>query len=82
MSESAFLQIPVKKTTAVDFVSPLSKHIKNTFSEDVLNENKETLSELNQLRGNSVVRMVDKHETSLEVLQRYVKIFFEILKFI
>ena len=66
-----FLQIPVKKTTSVDFVAPLSKHIRNTFSEEVLNENKETLSELNQLRNNAVVRMVDKHETSLEGLQRY-----------
>lgn len=69
-ASSSFISIPVKKTTAVDFIGPLSKHIKNTFSEDVLNENKETLSELNQLRGNAVVRMVDKHETSLEVLQR------------
>ena len=67
---NSYLQVPLKKTQAVDFVKPLSNHIKNTFSADILNENKDMLAELNQLRGNAVVKTSDKHETSLEVLQR------------
>lgn len=67
---SSFIQTPVKKTQAVDFVKPLSNYIKNTFSGEVLNENKDTLVELNQLRGNAVVRSLDKHESSLDVIQR------------
>lgn len=68
---NSFLQVPLKKTQSVDFVKPLSSYIKNTFSAEVLNENKDSLAELNQLRGNAVVKSLDKHETSLETLQRY-----------
>ena len=67
---SSFLIIPLKKTQSVDFIKPLSNYIKNTFSGEVLNEVKDSLAELNQLRSNAVVRSLDKHETSLEVLQR------------
>lgn len=73
---SSFLIIPLKKTQAVDFIKPLSNYIKNTFSGEVLNEVKDSLAELNQLRSNAVVRSLDKHETSLEVIQRYSKNFF------
>ena len=68
---ATFLQVPLKKTTQIDFVKPLSKYITNTFSGEVLNENKDSLAELNQLRGNAVVKSLDKHESSLEVIQRY-----------
>lgn len=68
---SSFLQIPLKKTQSVDFVKPLSSYIKNTFSNEILNENKDSLAELNQLRSNAVVKSLDKHETSLETLERY-----------
>ena len=67
---SSFLIIPLKKTQPVDFIKPLSNYIKNTFSGEVLNEVKDSLAELNQLRSNAVVRSLDKHETSLEVIQR------------
>lgn len=69
---SNFLQVPLKKSTQVDFVKPLSKYIDNTFSGEVLNENKDSLAELNQLRGNAVVKSLDRHESSLEVVQRYM----------
>ena len=68
---TTFLQVPIKKSQQVDFVKPLSKYISNTFSNDVLNENKDSLAELNQLRGNAVIKSLDKHESSLEVIQRY-----------
>jgi len=67
---SSFLQVPLKKTQSVDYVKPLSNYIKNTFSNEIFNENKDSLAELNQLRGNAVVKSLDKHETSLETLQR------------
>ena len=67
---SSFIIIPLKKTQPIDFIKPLSNYIRNSFSADVLNENKDSLAELNQLRGNAVVKSLDKHETSLEVLQR------------
>lgn len=67
---SSFIIISLKKTQTVDFIKPLSNYIKNTFSGEVLNEVKDSLAELNQLRSNAVVRSLDKHETSLEVIQR------------
>ena len=66
----SFLQIALKKTSATDFIKPLTSYIKNTFSGEVLNENKDALAELNQLRTNAVVRALDKHETSLDTIQR------------
>jgi len=68
---TSFLQVPLKKTQNVDFVKPLSNYITNTFSNQVLNENKDCIAELNQLRSNALIKSLDKHETSLDTLQRY-----------
>ena len=65
-----FLQVPLKKSQSVELIKPLSNHIKNTFSKETLDDNKDALAEFSQLRANAVVRVLDKHETSLEVLQR------------
>eukprot|EP00112_Aurelia_sp_Birch-Aquarium-sp1_P025588 Seg858.7 transcript_id=Seg858.7/GoldUCD/mRNA.D3Y31 product="Programmed cell death 6-interacting protein" protein_id=Seg858.7/GoldUCD/D3Y31 len=67
----SLLQVPLKKSQNVDLIKPLTKYIKTTFSEEKLNDTKDALAELNQLRANAVVKSLDKHETSLEVLQRY-----------
>ncbi|XP_065052731.1 programmed cell death 6-interacting protein-like [Rhopilema esculentum] len=68
---SSLLQIPLKKSQNVELIKPFSNYIKNTFSEEKLRDTKDALAELSQLRANAVVKSLDKHETSLEVLQRY-----------
>ncbi|XP_065667183.1 programmed cell death 6-interacting protein [Hydra vulgaris] len=68
---SSFLTCPLKKTQAVDIIKPISNYITNTFSGSVLNENKNVIAEFSQLRGNAVVHSLDKHEISIETLQRY-----------
>ncbi len=72
---ASLLKIPMKKSQNVDLVKPLSTYIKNTFSDEKLSETKDALEELNQLRSNAVVKSLDKHETSLEVLQRLVGLY-------
>ena len=67
----SLLQVPLKKSQNADLIKPLTNYIKTTFSEEKLNDTKDALAELNQLRANAVVKSLDKHETSLEVLQRY-----------
>ena len=67
---SSLLQIPLKKSQNVELIKPFSNYIKNTFSEEKLRDTKDALAELSQLRANAVVKSLDKHETSLEVLQR------------
>ena len=66
----SMINIPLKKSQFVELVKPLSKYIKNTFSDEKLHDVKEALAELNQLRSNAALKSLDKHETSLEVLQR------------
>lgn len=67
----SMISVPLKKSQFVELVKPLSKYIKNTFSDEKLHDVKEALAELNQLRSNAALKSLDKHETSLEVLQRY-----------
>lgn len=67
----SLLSIPLKKSQNVELVKPLSNYIKNTFSDEKLHDTKDALAELNQLRTNAVLKSLDKHETSLDVLQRF-----------
>ena len=66
----SLISIPLKKSQSVELIKPLSNYIKNTFSDEKLHDTKEALAELNQLRSNAVLKSLDKHETSLDVLQR------------
>lgn len=64
------ISVPLKKSQNVELIKPLSNYIKNTFSDEKLHDVKEALAELSQLRINATQKSLDKHETSLEVLQR------------
>ncbi|XP_032218255.2 programmed cell death 6-interacting protein [Nematostella vectensis] len=68
---AGWIVIPCKRSEAVDFKKPLEKFIKNTFSEDVLKENSDAISDLNKLRNSAVMQTPDKHESALEPLLRY-----------
>ena len=68
---AGWIVIPSKRTEAVDFKKPLEKFIKNTFSEEVLNENSDAIAELNKLRNTAVMQVPDKHESASQPLLRY-----------
>ncbi|KAJ8273020.1 hypothetical protein GJAV_G00096480 [Gymnothorax javanicus] len=69
---ATFISVPLKKSSEVDLVKALSKHITNTYpaGEDQA-EYLRALEELNKLRKSAVGRPLDKHESSLEILLRY-----------
>lgn len=69
----AMLAAPLKKSEAVDFTKPLKNFIKNTYTNVPEDFKPDTqISELNKLRTNAVVRTLDRHDNSLEVLYRFV----------
>lgn len=69
---AAFISVPLKKTSEIDLVKPLSKFIQNTYpSGEEQAEYCRAVDELNKLRKSAVGRPLDKHESSLETVMRY-----------
>lgn len=69
---ATFISVPLKKSTEVDLVKPLSKFVNATYqTSDEQGEYIRAVEELNKLRKSAVGRPLDKHESSLEVLLRY-----------
>uniref|UniRef100_A0A2R5LI09 Putative programmed cell death protein n=1 Tax=Ornithodoros turicata TaxID=34597 RepID=A0A2R5LI09_9ACAR len=69
---ATYLAIPLKKTSEVDIVKPLSNVISANYATADEHPNyTEALVELNKLRLNSTWRTLDKHESSLEIMYRY-----------
>ncbi|XP_034016964.1 programmed cell death 6-interacting protein isoform X2 [Thalassophryne amazonica] len=69
---ATFISVPLKKTSEVDMVKPLSKFITASYpSPEEQSEYLRAVEELNKLRKNAVGRPLDKHESSLEILLRY-----------
>ncbi|KAL0962072.1 hypothetical protein UPYG_G00335340 [Umbra pygmaea] len=69
---ATFISVPLKKSSEVDLVKPLSKFVTATYpagEEQV--EYLRSVEELNKLRKSALGRPLDKHESSLEVLLRY-----------
>ncbi|XP_024114842.1 programmed cell death 6-interacting protein isoform X1 [Oryzias melastigma] len=69
---ATFISVPLKKSSEVDLVKPLSKYI--TVSYPAGEEQAEyvrAVDELNKLRKNALGRPLDKHDSSLEILLRY-----------
>ncbi|XP_029920346.1 programmed cell death 6-interacting protein isoform X2 [Myripristis murdjan] len=69
---ATFISVPLKKSSEVDLVKPLSKFV--TASHPSGEEQAEyirAVEELNKLRKNALGRPLDKHESSLEILLRY-----------
>uniref|UniRef100_A0A8C7Y0J9 Programmed cell death 6-interacting protein n=1 Tax=Oryzias sinensis TaxID=183150 RepID=A0A8C7Y0J9_9TELE len=69
---ATFISVPLKKSSEVDLVKPLSKYITVTYpaGEDQT-EYIRAVEELNKLRKNALGRPLDKHDSSLEILLRY-----------
>ena len=69
---ATFLSAPLKSTDEVDLVKPLSKYIENTFTQVKQEECAQALNEFNKLRSHVITKMVDRHESALDVLHRWV----------
>lgn len=74
MAAANWLCVPLKRSSSseVDFRKPLEKFIKATFPADVFDELKDSISDLNKLRSNAVNRAPEKHQSSLDILLRYI----------
>ena len=69
------LCIPLKKTSELDLVKPLKNIIASIFSTADNQESlkyTEAIQEFHKLRNNAVWKTLDKHESSLEVLYKWV----------
>ncbi|XP_035477212.1 programmed cell death 6-interacting protein isoform X1 [Scophthalmus maximus] len=69
---ATFISVPLKKTSEVDLVKPLSKFVTAAYpASEEQAEYLRAVEELNKLRKNALGRPLDKHESSLEILLRY-----------
>uniref|UniRef100_A0A3B3TXJ1 Programmed cell death 6-interacting protein n=1 Tax=Poecilia latipinna TaxID=48699 RepID=A0A3B3TXJ1_9TELE len=69
---AAFISVPLKKSSEVDLVKPLSKFVTASYpAGDEQSEYLRAVEELNKLRKSALGRPLDKHESSLEILLRY-----------
>ncbi|KAK3532342.1 hypothetical protein QTP86_016029, partial [Hemibagrus guttatus] len=69
---ATFISVPLKKTSEVDLVKPLSKFIASAYpAGEEQTEYLRSVDELNKLRKSALGRPLDKHESSLEILLRY-----------
>uniref|UniRef100_A0A665VY56 BRO1 domain-containing protein n=1 Tax=Echeneis naucrates TaxID=173247 RepID=A0A665VY56_ECHNA len=69
---ATFISVPLKKSSEVDLVKPLSKFVTSSFpAGEEQGEYVRAVEELNKLRKNALGRPLDKHESSLEILLRY-----------
>ncbi|XP_041868010.1 programmed cell death 6-interacting protein isoform X3 [Melanotaenia boesemani] len=69
---ATFISVPLKKSSEVDLVKPLSKYIAASYpAGEEQAEYLRSVEELNKLRKNALGRPLDKHESSLEILLRY-----------
>uniref|UniRef100_A0A1A8LDA0 Programmed cell death 6-interacting protein n=1 Tax=Nothobranchius pienaari TaxID=704102 RepID=A0A1A8LDA0_9TELE len=69
---ASFISVPLKKSSEVDLVKPLSKFVTASYpSGEEQAEYLRAVEELNKLRKNALGRPLDKHESSLEILLRY-----------
>ena len=69
---ATYLSVPCKKTWEVDLVKPLKTFISSTYGDSNEAENTKAIQDFNKLRSSVISKVADKHESSLEVLYRYV----------
>ncbi|TRZ01134.1 hypothetical protein DNTS_007856, partial [Danionella cerebrum] len=68
---ATFISVPLKKSTEVDLVKPLSKFVTSTYPPgEEQAEYLRAVEEVNKLRKSVLGRPLDKHESSLEILMR------------
>ncbi|XP_054462447.1 programmed cell death 6-interacting protein isoform X1 [Anoplopoma fimbria] len=69
---ATFISVPLKKSSEVDLVKPLSKFITVSYpAGEEQGEYIRAVEELNKLRKNALGRPLEKHESALELLLRY-----------
>ncbi len=69
---ATFISVPLKKSSEVDLVKPLSKFVTSTYpAGEEQTEYLRAVEELNKLRKSALGRPLDKHESSLEILLRW-----------
>ncbi|KAF4073933.1 hypothetical protein AMELA_G00248970 [Ameiurus melas] len=69
---ATFISVPLKKSSEVDLVKPLTKFITTAYpAGEEQTEYLRAVDELNKLRKSALGRPLDKHESSLEILLRY-----------
>uniref|UniRef100_A0A4W6CZ36 Programmed cell death 6-interacting protein n=1 Tax=Lates calcarifer TaxID=8187 RepID=A0A4W6CZ36_LATCA len=72
---ATFISVPLKKSSEVDLVKPLSKFVTATYpAGEEQGEYVRAVEELNKLRKNALGRPLDKHESSLEILLRNISL--------
>lgn len=69
---ATFLAVPLKQTQEVELTKPLRSFIQNTFSQAEPDDYNHALNEFSKLRNLMIAKSVDKHESALEVLYRFV----------
>ena len=69
---ATYLAVPLKRTWEVDLIKPIKKFIADTYGTDNESDYNNALQEFCKLRGNIITKSVDKHESALEVLYRFV----------
>ncbi|XP_064643654.1 programmed cell death 6-interacting protein-like isoform X3 [Lineus longissimus] len=68
---ATLLAIPLKTTNEVDLIKPLQKFITNTFEQLKAEDVSQALNDFNRQRNHVISKMVDRHESALEVLFKY-----------
>ena len=69
---ATFLAVPLKQTQEVELIKPLRSFIQNTFTQAEPDEYNQALNEFSKLRNLMIAKSVDKHESALEILYRWV----------
>ena len=69
---ATFLAVPLKQTQEVELIKPLRGFIQNTFSQVEPDDYNHALNEFSKLRNLMIAKSVDKHESALDVLYRFV----------
>jgi len=72
MATLEYMSVPLKRTWEVDLIKPLKTFIANTYSSCNPDDYSQALADFNKLRNNTISKSVDKHESALEVLYRWV----------
>lgn len=67
---ATYLAVPLKKTFEIDLTKPLRQFIANTFTNANAQDYESALQEFNKLRSSVVSKAADKHESSLDVMNR------------
>ena len=69
---SYFLAVPLKRTWEADLIKPLKTFISDTYTGSNSEDFDQALIEFNKLRNSTISKSMDKHESALEVLYRYL----------